>query len=304
MAEQTIPALGTLATEPSAPARRSWWRTQLRFWSRNRIALVGLLIVLAIVMMAVFAPLIATHDPYERDIRNRIAGPSTAHIMGTDELGRDSFSRIVYGARVSLMVGFVSVGLATLIGAPLGLLAGYNGRRLDSLIMRFMDALISFPEIVLAIAILAILGPSAQNAMIAIGIVYIPIFARTVRAPAISEAQREYVEAARSMGASTGRILFRHIAPNTLSILIVRISTSLSYAILAEAALSFLGLSASPPTPTWGRMLKDGQGFMQHAPWVAIFPGLAIAVAVLGFNLLGDGLRDALDPRARKRTSG
>ncbi|MCA9859758.1 MAG: ABC transporter permease, partial [Thermomicrobiales bacterium] len=177
---------------------------------------------------------------------------------------------------------------------------GFNSRRLDSLIMRVMDALLSFPEIVLAIAILAILGPSAANAMIAIGIVYIPIFARTIRAPAMVESHREYVEAARASGATNRRILFRHIAPNTLSILIVRITISLSYAILAEAALSFLGLSASPPTPTWGRMLKDGQSFMQQAPWVAIFPGLAIAITVLGFNLLGDGLRDALDPRTRK----
>jgi peptide/nickel transport system permease protein len=276
-------------------------QTQLRFWLRNRIALAGLIIILLVILAAVFAPLIAPYDPYERDIRNRIAAPSAAHIMGTDELGRDTFSRIIYGARISLMVGGVSVGLATLIGAPLGLIAGYSQGRFDSIIMRLMDALLSFPEIVLAIAILAILGPSAANAMIAIGIVYIPIFARTVRAPAISETHREYVEAARASGASAARILFRHIAPNTMSILIVRISTSLSYAILAEAALSFLGLSASPPTPTWGRMLKDGQSFMQQAPWVAIFPGVAIALAVLGFNLLGDGLRDAFDPRARKR---
>jgi len=272
----------------------------IHFWLRNRLALIGLLIVTIVVLAAIFAPMIAPYDPYERDIRNRIAAPSRAHLLGTDELGRDILSRIIYGARVSLMVGAISVGLATLIGAPLGLLAGFNSRRLDSLIMRLMDALLSFPEIVLAIAILAILGPSAANAMIAIGIVYIPIFARTIRAPALVESHREYVEAARASGATNRRILFRHIAPNTLSILIVRITISLSYAILAEAALSFLGLSASPPTPTWGRMLKDGQSFMQQAPWVAIFPGLAIALTVLGFNLIGDGLRDALDPRTRK----
>jgi peptide/nickel transport system permease protein len=302
MATRTA-SLGAAIPDTLAADNRTWFSSQLRFWRRNRLATFGLAIIFLIVILAVFAPLIAPYDPYERDIRNRIAAPTAAHIMGTDELGRDTFSRIVYGARISLMVGGVSVGLATLIGAPLGLIAGYGQGRFDSIIMRLMDALLSFPEIVLAIAILAILGPSAANAMIAIGIVYIPIFARTARAPAIAESNREYVEAARASGASAMRILFRHIAPNTLSILIVRISTSLSYAILAEASLSYLGLSASPPTPTWGRMLRDGQSFMQQAPWVAIFPGIAIALAVLGFNLLGDGLRDAFDPRARKRVS-
>lgn len=302
MATRTA-TLGSPTTDTLAADDASWVRDQVRFWRRNRLALFGLSIILLIALLAIFAPLVAPYDPFERDIRNRIAAPSAAHIMGTDELGRDTFSRIVYGARISLMVGGVSVGLATLIGAPLGLIAGYGQGRFDSLIMRLMDALLSFPEIVLAIAILAILGPSAANAMIAIGIVYIPIFARTARAPAIAESNREYVEAARASGASAMRILFRHIAPNTLSILIVRISTSLSYAILAEASLSYLGLSASPPTPTWGRMLRDGQSYMQQAPWVAIFPGIAIALAVLGFNLLGDGLRDAFDPRARKRAN-
>ncbi|HWV24923.1 MAG TPA: ABC transporter permease [Thermomicrobiales bacterium] len=290
-------ATGKKALLSATPA---WLRSQLRFWGRNRLALIGLLIILIVILAAVFAPLLAPHDPYARDIRNRIAAPGSTYLLGTDELGRDTLSRIIYGSRISLLVGGVSVGLATLIGAPLGLVAGYNQGRFDSLIMRLMDALLSFPEIVLAIAILAILGPSAANAMIAIGIVYIPIFARTIRAPALAESHREYVEAARASGANSMRILFRHIAPNTLSILIIRITTSLSYAILAEASLSYLGLSASPPTPTWGRMLKDGQSFMQQAPWVAVFPGIAIALAVLGFNLLGDGLRDAFDPRTKK----
>lgn len=301
MAQTTLDMAAASAGSYQERTEPSWLRTQWRFWSRNRMALAGLVIVLGIVIMAVFAPLIAPYDPYERNIRDRIASPSLEHPMGTDELGRDTFSRVIYGSRVSLTVGLVSVGIATLIGAPLGLIAGYAGGKSDSLIMRLMDAVLSFPEIVLAIAILAILGPSVLNAMIAIGIVYIPIFARTVRAPTIAQTHREYVEAARSLGASSGRVLFRHIAPNTLSILIVRISTSFSYAILAEASLSFLGLSASPPTATWGRMLKEGQSVMQQAPWVAIFPGLAIAIAVLGFNLLGDGLRDAFDPRSRKR---
>lgn len=290
------------ATTLDLPAQPGWARQQLVFWRRNKLALAGLLIVLAVVLVAVLAPVIAPYDPYARDIRNRVAPPSAAHWLGTDDIGRDTLSRLMYGARISLLVGFISVGLATLVGVPLGLLAGYNGRRLDTVVMRLMDALIAFPEIVLAIAILAILGPSILNAMIAIGIVYIPIFARTVRAPALSEVRREYIEAARAIGAGTGRILLRHLAPNTLSIIIVRVTTSFSYAILAEATLSFLGLSASPPTPTWGRMLNEGRGFMQLAPWVAIFPGLAIALAVLGFNLLGDGLRDALDPRSRGRS--
>ncbi|MDI3340388.1 MAG: ABC transporter permease [Sphaerobacter sp.] len=280
-------------------ARQSWLRGQLRLWRRNKMATMGLLIVLAVIAMALLAPVIAPHDPYERDIRNRIAPPSRTHLLGTDNLGRDTLSRIIYGARISLLVGGVAVGIATLVGVPLGLLAGYNARRLDTAIMRFMDAVIAFPEIVLAIAILAILGPSVLNAMIAIGIVYIPVFARTARAPGLAESRKEYVEAARAVGASNARILLRHVAPNTLSIIIVRITTSLSYAILAEAALSFLGLSAPPPTPTWGRMLNEGRGFMELAPWVAVFPGIAIAITVLGFNLLGDGLRDALDPRYR-----
>lgn len=294
----TISPVGDLPTKPANP---SFWRSQLRFWRKNKMATLGLIIVAVLTLAALFAPLLAPYSPYERDIRNRLADPSWAHIMGTDELGRDTFSRVIYGARVSLSVGLVAVGIATLVGAPLGLLAGYHGGRSDALIMRLMDAVISFPEIVLAITILAILGPSVFNAMIAIGIVYIPIFARTVRAPTIAQTNKEYVEAASSLGASPARVLFRHIAPNTLSILIVRMSTSFSYAILAEASLSFLGLSASPPTATWGRMLKEGQSVMQQAPWVAVFPGLAIAVAVLGFNLLGDGLRDAFDPRARKK---
>ena len=281
--------------------RQEGWRGQMAFWGRNRMAFAGLVIVLVLVVVAVLAPVLAPYDPYARDIRNRIAAPSAHHWLGTDDIGRDTLSRLIYGARISLLVGFVSVGIATVVGVPLGLLAGYNGKRIDSIVMRLMDALIAFPEIVLAIAILAILGPSILNAMIAIGIVYIPIFARTARAPALAEVHQEYIEAARAIGAGTGRILVRHLAPNTLSIIIVRMTTSFSYAILTEAALSFLGLSASPPTPTWGRMLNEGRGFMQLAPWVAIFPGLAIAVAVLGFNLLGDGLRDALDPRSRYR---
>lgn len=301
MAQSTLEIAADAAQPVRQTKKRSWLSSQWQFWSKNRLAFAGLIIVLVIVFAAIFAPLIAPYDPYERNIRDRIASPSMTHPMGTDELGRDTLSRVIYGSRVSLTVGLVSVGIATLIGAPLGLIAGFAGGKPDSLIMRIMDAILSFPEIVLAIAILAILGPSILNAMIAIGIVYIPIFARTVRAPTIAQTHREYVEAARALGASSSRVLFRHIAPNTLSILIVRISTSFSYAILAEASLSFLGLSASPPTATWGRMLKEGQSVMQMAPWVAIFPGLAIAVAVLGFNLLGDGLRDAFDPRSRKR---
>ena len=277
-----------------------WLQRQVRFWRNNKMAFVGLVIVTTIVVVAILAPVIAPHDPFERDMTNRISSPTSENWFGTDSIGRDTLSRIMYGARISLLVGFISVGIATLIGVPLGLIAGYSGGRTDSFIMRLMDTLITFPDIVLAIAILAILGPSILNAMIAIGIVYIPIFARTARAPTMGETNREYVEAARALGASVFRIVFRHVAPNILSIVIVRITVSFSYAILAEAALSFLGLSASPPTPTWGRMLNEGRGFMEIAPYVAIFPGLAIAITVLGFNLLGDGLRDLFDPRQRK----
>lgn len=277
-----------------------WFRRQLMFWRNNKMALAGLVIVATVVVVAIVAPVIAPHDPFERDMSNRIASPTSENWFGTDSIGRDTLSRIMYGARISLLVGFISVGIATIVGVPLGLIAGYSSGRADSIIMRLMDTLITFPDIVLAIAILAILGPSILNAMIAIGIVYIPIFARTARAPTMSETNREYVQAARALGASVFRIIFRHVAPNILSIVIVRITVSFSYAILAEAALSFLGLSASPPTPTWGRMLNEGRGFMEIAPYVAIFPGLAIAITVLGFNLLGDGLRDLFDPRQRK----
>jgi peptide/nickel transport system permease protein len=277
-----------------------WFQRQTRFWRNNKMAFVGLVIVATVVVVAILAPVIVPHDPFERDMTNRIGPPTTENWFGTDSIGRDTLSRIMYGARISLLVGFISVGIATVIGVPLGLIAGYSGGRADSFIMRLMDTLITFPDIVLAIAILAILGPSILNAMIAIGIVYIPIFARTARAPTMGETNREYVEAARALGASVFRIVFRHVAPNILSIVIVRITVSFSYAILAEAALSFLGLSASPPTPTWGRMLNEGRGFMEIAPYVAIFPGLAIAITVLGFNLLGDGLRDLFDPRQRK----
>jgi peptide/nickel transport system permease protein len=229
----------------------------------------------------------------------RFSGPTLAHPLGTDDFGRDILSRIMYGARVSLQVGIIAVGIAATTGTLLGLVAGYSGRVADEVIMRAMDILFAFPAILLAIAILAALGKGVTNAMIAIGVVYIPIFARIARGAVLSVRGEEFVDAARAIGASHRRILFRHIFPNCTAPLIVEVSLSLAFAILAEAALSFFGLGTQPPDPSWGRMLSEGRAYFRQSPWLGIFPGIAIMLAVMGFNFLGDGLRDALDPRLK-----
>lgn len=286
------------AGEPPV-AHRSRLRTTVETVLRNRLAVSGLVILTVLVLVAIFAPLIAPYGINELDVANRLAPPSTDHWFGTDELGRDVFSRVVIASRVSLQVGFISVGIALALGVPIGLLAGYYGGGTDSVLMRLMDILFSIPAIVLAIAILAALGPSIVNAMIAIGIVYTPIFARITRGSVLSLRDAVFVRAARSLGASDGRILATHILPNVIAPIIVQTSLSLAFAILAEAALSFLGLGVQPPDPAWGRMLSEGDGFFQQAPWMALFPGLAILLTVMAFNFVGDGLRDALDPQQR-----
>jgi peptide/nickel transport system permease protein len=225
--------------------------------------------------------------------------PSDDFVLGTDELGRDIFSRIIYGSRISLMVGVVSVLIASLIGGPIGLLAGYIGGWFDEIVMRVMDVVFSFPAIVLAMMVTAFLGPSLRNTMIAIGIVYAPGFSRIVRGAVLGVMQEQYIEAAQVVGCRSGRILLIHVLPNVVAPLIVASTVSFSFALLAEAALSFLGLGAQPPEPSWGTMLLTGKRFMEIAPWMAIFPGLAISIAVLGTNLLGDALRDVFDPRLR-----
>lgn len=282
-----------------AESHRSRLRTTAETVIRNRLAVTGLVILTILVLVSVLAEIIAPYGINDIDVANRLSGPSYLHWFGTDELGRDVFTRVVIASRVSLQVGFVSVGIALGAGVPIGLMAGFYGGRVDSLLMRIMDILLSIPAIVLAIAILAALGPDIVNAMIAIGIVYTPIFARITRGSVLSLRDAVFVRAARSLGATDVRILANHILPNAIAPIIVQTSLSLAFAILAEAALSFLGLGVPPPNPAWGRMLADGRSFFQQAPWMAIFPGLAIFVTVFAFNAVGDGLRDALDPQQR-----
>lgn len=266
---------------------------------RHPIGSLGALIVLAVLLLAIFAPWVATHNPAEQGA-TRLLPPSAAHLMGTDELGRDVFSRVVFAARTSLYVGLLSVSLAILLGVTAGLSAGFIGGRYDSVIVGFMDILFAFPTLVLAIVITGLLGPSLTNAMLAIGVVYAPTFARVTRGSVLSVRHEPYVEAARVVGGKELQIVLRHVLPNILAPLIVLATLSLSLAILAEASLSFLGLGTQPPDAAWGLMLSQGRRFMERAPGLAIFPGLAIMVTVLAFNFLGDGLRDALDPRLRE----
>jgi peptide/nickel transport system permease protein len=265
---------------------------------REPIALLGLLMVIAYTAVAITAPLLPLRDPLLPSTL-RLAGPSMEYPMGTDALGRDVLSRILFGARLSMQVAVVSVAIATIVGGTLGLVSGYLGGVVDLIIGRVMDVFFAFPAILLALGIVAALGPDPRNVILAIGVVYTPIFARVVRGPVLVFKAREFVEAARAVGATPTRIVARHIVPNLLPTLIVQISLALSWAVLTEGALSFLGLSAQPPAPSWGVMLSEGRQYLEFATHLAVFPGLAIMVAVLGFNLLGDGLRDALDPQRR-----
>lgn len=282
---------------PEKPVSRA--RETIQALLANRLAVAGLVVLTILIVVGIFGPTIAPYGINEIDIANRLAPPSREHWFGTDELGRDVLSRIIVAARVSLQVGFIAVGFALAVGVPIGLVAGYYRGGIDAALMRMMDVLFSFPAILLAIAILAVLGPGIGNAMIAIGLVYTPIFARITRGSVLVVSEEVYVRAARSLGASTGRIIFMHILPNVLAPIIVQTTLSLAFAILSEAALSFLGLGVQPPNPAWGRMLSEGRNFFQQAPWMGIFPGLAILVTVMSFNLVGDGLRDALDPKQK-----
>jgi peptide/nickel transport system permease protein len=265
---------------------------------RHPIGFIGLLIVLFVLLMALTAPLIAPYEPSAQAAR-RLLPPSAEHIMGTDELGRDVFSRIVHGARTSLYVGLLSVSLASLLGITVGVLAGFIGGTFDNVIMRFVDIVFAFPTLVLAIVIAGLLGPSLTNAMIAIAIVFSPSFARVARGSVLTVKNEVYLEAARVVGGKESHIILHHILPNIMAPLVILATLSLSLAILAEASLSFLGLGTQPPDPAWGMMLSQGRRFMELSPGLAIFPGLAIMITVMAFNFLGDGLRDALDPRLR-----
>jgi peptide/nickel transport system permease protein len=276
------------------PARRAWRRLV-----RRRGAMVGLAVIMLVILVAIFAPLVAPYDPAAQSWSTVRKPPSALYWLGTDEVGRDLFSRIVYGARASLSAGVISVGIAIAIGVPLGLLAGYAGGLVDGLISRVTDAMLACPFLILAIALAAFLGPSLGNAMIAIGVTATPIFIRLTRGQVLSVKAEDYVEAARAVGNPHWRIAFRHILPNVLPQLLVQATLTIATAIIAEASLSFLGLGQQPPAPSWGSMLNSAQRFLVNAPWMAVWPGLAIFVTVLSFNLLGDGLRDALDPRSK-----
>jgi peptide/nickel transport system permease protein len=256
-------------------------------------------IALGLVLVAIFAPLLAPYDPIAQDLDRTYQPSSTGHWLGTDEFGRDILSRIIHGARVSLLVGVVSVGIGLAVGVAAGLVAGYLGGRLDSAVMGVMDVLLAVPGVLLAIAIVAVLGPGIGNVMVAVGISSVPVFARLARGSVLVVRETEYVEAVHALGGATGRVLLRHILPNIAAPLLVMASLHMASAILTAAGLSYLGLGAQPPMPEWGAMLSRGREYLRTAPHIATYPGLAIFIAVMGFNFLGDGLRDALDPRLK-----
>jgi peptide/nickel transport system permease protein len=283
-------------TEPAvlSPRARAWRRLVAR-----KSAMFGLVVIAALILIALAAPLIAPFDPAKQSWTALRKAPSAVHWFGTDESGRDVFSRVVWGTRASLSAGLISIAIALGVGVPVGLLAAYRGGWIDSLVSRFTDAMLACPFLILAIALAAFLGPSLTNAMIAIGITATPIFVRLTRGQVLAVKVEDYVEAARAVGNPATRIAFRHILPNILPALIVQATLSIATAIIAEASLSFLGLGQQPPAPSWGSMLNTAQRFLTQAPWMAIWPGIAIFLTVLSFNLLGDGLRDALDPKER-----
>ncbi|WP_423747057.1 ABC transporter permease (plasmid) [Haladaptatus sp. SPP-AMP-3] len=268
-----------------------------RQFRNNTKAMIGLVIVLSLVVVAIFAPFIAPYSISHTSVADRTQSPSMDHPFGTDDLGRDIFSRVVMGSRISLKVGFGAITGALLVGTIIGLVSGYYGGIIDELLMRFMDAAMSFPPILLALTLMVVLGPELTNVIIALAFVYTPYIARVARSATLSERNEAYVESAIARGENNSHIIFREVLPNCSAPLLVQGSLNIAFAMLAEASLSFLGLGAQPPTPSWGLMINNGSGFMQTAPWIIIFPGIAIAVTVIGFNLLGDGLRDVLDPK-------
>ena len=269
----------------------------LRRFRRRPLAVFGTVVIVFFIVLAVFAPQIAPYDPTATDFLSVRQAPSADYLLGTDDVGRDVLSRVVFGARASLVAGVISVVIAMLIGIPLGLVSGFYGGFWDELIMRLTDAVLSFPFLILAVALAAALGPSLQNAMIAIGIASAPTFIRLTRGQVLAVKAEEYVQAARALGGYDRRIIVRHILPNSFTPLLVQATLTIAQAIIAESSLSFLGLGVQPPTPSWGGMLNVAKGFMAQAPWMAVWPGVSIFVTVLAFNLFGDGLRDALEPK-------
>jgi peptide/nickel transport system permease protein len=293
--------MSTTAGQAASETGESPGRRALRRFAQHKLAMFGLVVVVIFVAAAVFAPWLAPHDPLETSWSRLRQPPSWTHPFGTDENGRDVLSRVLHGARASLMAGVIAVGGAALIGVPIGLLAGLGGKWMDMVISRVADAMLSIPFLILAIALAAFLGPALENAMLAIAISASPIFVRLARGMALDARSTDWVEAARAMGNPPWRIGLVHVLPNILPPLLVQSTLAIAEAIIAEASLSFLGLGQQPPNPSWGSMLNSAQRFIESAPWLAIFPGLAIFLVVLAFNLVGDGLRDALDPRSQKR---
>ncbi|HLN12587.1 MAG TPA: ABC transporter permease [bacterium] len=290
-------AVEAAVSEPRRRAAALSWRRLVR--SPNLI--IGFVVLVVVIGSAVFAGQIAPYNPIDQAFADQLLSPSPAHLFGTDEFGRDIFSRVLFGARIALGAGIVADGIAIALGVFFGVVSGYFGGWVDSAVMRGVDVMLAFPYLLLAMIVVAILGPSLINAMIAIGIVYTPQFARLVRGAVLAIREQDFVEAARGVGAGATRILGRHVLPNILSPIIVMATLTVGFAIVETAGLSFLGLGATPPTPEWGSMLATGRSYMLTAPWIATFPGLAILVTVIGFNLIGDGLRDLLDPRLRGR---
>jgi peptide/nickel transport system permease protein len=281
----------------SVTADRRW--EVLRRTAGARLAPFGAAVLLLAVLVAVAAPLVAPHDPLRQDLGHALAPPGPVHWLGTDNVGRDVLSRVIWGTRVSLVAGFVSVAIAALAGGLLGVLAGYCGGRVDGLVMRLMDAVLSFPPLVLALALGAVLGAGLTGVLIALGVVYTPTFARLMRGQVLAVKARDYVDAARALGAPGWRIAWHHVLPNAATPIVVQASLSVAFAILAEASLSFLGLGIQPPQASWGSMINAGRGYLQQAPWIVFGPGAALFVTVVGLNFVGDAVRDALDPRAR-----
>lgn len=268
---------------------------------RNGLGVIGAVIILGLIVVAIFAPLIAPFDPNAQDYNKILMSPNGEHLFGTDDLGRDIFSRVVYGARISIQAALISVGIAMLIGVPIGLLSGYYRGFWDEwIVMRSVDAMQAFPFLILALAISAVLGSGFGNAMLAIGIGFAPAFIRITRGQVLSLRNMEYIQAARSVGVKDARIIFRHILPNAMNPIVIQATLAMASGIIAEASLSYLGLGVQPPTPSWGSMLNQAQTLMSVAPYATFYPGIAIFLVVLGFNLLGDGLQQVLDPRARK----
>lgn len=275
------------------------WKEAWRTFLKNKLAIIGACIVFFFIILAIFAPLIAPEGIDNKELANRLKPPSSKHWFGTDDFGRDIFARVIFGARISLKVGLLAVLGSAVVGSFLGIIAGYYGRWIDNLICRIFDIMLAFPSILLAIAIVAVLGPSLRNALIAIAIINVPNFGRLIRSRVLSVKEEEYITAAKAVGMKDRRILFNHILPNSIAPIIVQGSLAIATAIIEAAALGFLGMGATPPDPEWGKMLSDSKNYLVQAPWTMIFPGLAIMLSVLGFNLMGDGLRDALDPKMK-----